>query len=90
MPGAAPNAASLSNRIDPLLTIDSGATWDLNSTSQSIGQLSATGSVTLGSDATKTLTTTGGSASGVISGAGNLKVTAGSVLTLTGANTYSG
>ncbi|MFM8507084.1 MAG: beta strand repeat-containing protein, partial [Actinomycetota bacterium] len=63
------------------VTIYSGATWDLNSTSQSIGQLSATGSVTLGSDATKTLTTTGGSASGVISGAGNLKVTAGSVLT---------
>ncbi|NBU07384.1 MAG: hypothetical protein EBT38_06875 [Acidimicrobiia bacterium] len=71
------------------VTVQSGATWDLNGTSQTIDQLSASGSVTLGTDATKTLQTNGGSASGVISGSGNLKVSSGT-LTLTGTNTYSG
>jgi autotransporter-associated beta strand protein len=72
------------------ITVDLGATWDLNDTNQSIDQLSASGSVALGSDSSKTFTTAGGFASGVISGAGNLKITSGDVLTLTGSNTYTG
>jgi autotransporter-associated beta strand protein len=67
-----------------------GATWDLNSTEQSVDQLSAEGSIELGLDETKMLITTGGSVSGEISGAGNLKIVCCNVLTLTGTNTFTG
>ena len=72
------------------VTVSSGATWDLNSTSQSADQLSAAGSIALGIDATKMLITTGGSVSGEISGAGNLKIVCCNVMTLTGTNTFTG
>jgi autotransporter-associated beta strand protein len=84
--GAA-NAISSSSAVN----VASGATFNLNSNSDTIGSLAGAGSVTLGSatltagaDATST------TFSGVVSGTGNLTKTGAGNLTLSGANTYSG
>ena len=73
------------------LTVATGATFDLNNFSQSIGSLAGAGSVTLG---TATLITgddnTGTDFSGVISGGGSLTKVGTGTLTLTGLNTYDG
>ncbi|MFM9968850.1 MAG: autotransporter domain-containing protein [Burkholderiales bacterium] len=73
------------------VTVAAGATLDLNSNNQAIGSLAGGGNVTLG-----TATLTAGAANtsttffGVISGTGGLSKAGTGVLTLSGANTYSG
>jgi len=74
------------------MTLNSGATLDLNSFSESIGLLSGAGSVTLGS---ATLTIGGANSSstffsGPISGAGNVVKAGPGSLTLSGSSTYTG
>ena len=73
------------------VSVASGATFDLNSLSATIGSLTGAGSVTLGSG---TLTTGGDNTSttfsGVISGGGGLTKTGSGVFTVSGTNTYSG
>ncbi|PWK89704.1 autotransporter-associated beta strand repeat-containing protein [Fulvimonas soli] len=79
---------------DSAITVNAGATLDLNDNSQSIGSLAGAGGVTLGGNGA-TLLTTGGddtstTFSGVISGAGGLVKTGTGTFTLSGANTYAG
>ena len=73
------------------LTVAAGAAFDIAGSSQTLGSISGDGSVLLGGG---TLTTGANNASsvfgGVISGNGSLVKTGSGVLTLTGANTYSG
>jgi outer membrane autotransporter protein len=73
------------------LAVATGATFDLNNFSQSIGSLAGAGSVTLG---TATLTTgndnTSTDFSGVISGVGGLTKVGAGMQTLSGKNTYAG
>ena len=73
------------------VTVGASGTIDLNSLSANLGSIAGSGAITLGSG---TLTVGGnGSASnfsGIISGAGGLTKTAGQVLTLSGANSYTG
>ncbi len=73
------------------VTISAGATFNLNSFNQTVGNLSGPGSGTLGSG---TLTVSGGTTDtfgGSISGMGGITSQgAGTVLILTGSNTYTG
>ena len=73
------------------VTVSSGATYDLNNLSDSIGSLAGAGSVTLG---TATLTAGGDNTSttfsGIVSETGNLVKEGTGTLTLSNANTYSG
>lgn len=73
------------------VTVASGALFDLNSFSETVGSVAGGGDITLGS---ATLTTGGNGASttysGAISGTGALTKTGAGVMTLSGANTYSG
>jgi fibronectin-binding autotransporter adhesin len=73
------------------VSVASGATFDLNGFNQSIGTLWGGGNVALGS-ATLTTGSDDGSAllSGVISGTGGLVKDGAGMLTLTGANSYTG
>ncbi len=74
------------------LTVNSGGTFDLNSTNQGVQDLSGAGNITLG---TATLSVTPSSPSttfsGTIGGIGGVtKLGAGTTLNLTGVNTYGG
>jgi len=64
--------------------------FDLNNFNQSVGTLTGTGSVTLGSAVLTTDTTTNATFSGVITGTGSLVKSNTSVFTLSGLNTYMG
>ena len=85
--------AAATNRLSAAsdLTVDSGAVLDLGGFSQTIGSLSGSGRVDLGAG---TLTAGGSGAStifrGVLAGSGGLHKTGAGILTLAGANTYSG
>ena len=85
--------AGAANAFSPFsaFTVASGATLNLASLNQTIGSLAGAGSVTLGS---ASLTTgndnTSTTFSGVISGAGGLAKIGNGILTLTGANTFTG
>lgn len=75
------------------VTINSGATLALNDFSQTANNLSGTGSITLGSQASTALTannTADTTFAGAISGSGSLTKTGASQLTLSGTNTYTG
>lgn len=73
------------------VSVSGGATLDLNNFNQSVGSISGTGTVTLG---TATLTTgnsnTSTTFSGSIQGAGGLTKIGTGTTTLSGANTYTG
>ncbi|SDN71790.1 autotransporter-associated beta strand repeat-containing protein/T5SS/PEP-CTERM-associated repeat-containing protein, partial [Ensifer sp. YR511] len=73
------------------LTVEGGATFDLDGNDQGVGALSGSGTVALGS---ATLTVGNGDASstfrGVIGGAGGLAKADSGTITLSGDNTYSG
>jgi fibronectin-binding autotransporter adhesin len=70
-------------------TVDAGATLDPNGNSIEIKNLEGTGSVKLGTNPAATLTLDSALFGGVISGAGRVEA-ARSVISLVGANTYSG
>jgi len=72
------------------LNIASGATFDLNDNTQTIGALSGSGKVKLGSGALTTDTDDDSSFSGVISGTGSFTKDGTGTLTLSGNNTYTG
>ncbi|HEY1936170.1 MAG TPA: Hint domain-containing protein [Acetobacteraceae bacterium] len=72
------------------VTVDSGATLNVNSFAQTIGDLSGAGAITLGSATLTVGTSNSTTFSGVISGAGTLVKQGSGTLTLTGADSYSG
>lgn len=78
-------------RLGSALTIESGATFNLNNFSQTIGSLAGAGNVTLG---TSTLNTGGDNSSttfaGSISGTGAVNKNGTGTMTLTGASSYGG
>ena len=84
---------SIANAFSALggMSVASGATFDLNGLSQTVGSLSGAGNVTLGN---ATLATGGNGSSslfsGVISGGGSLVKNGAGTLVLTGANAYTG
>lgn len=67
-----------------------GGTFDLNGINQTIGFFTGSGNVTLGSATLTVGDATSGSYSGVISGSGGLTKQGSSLLTLTGAHSYTG
>ena len=85
--------AGAANTLSPnsAVTVNSGASLNLNNFSQVIGSLAGAGNTSLGS---ATLATGGNNAStsysGVIDGTGALTKTGSGTFTLSGANTYSG
>ncbi len=72
-------------------TIDAGSTLDLDNYDQTLGGLSGSGSIVLGSAGLSVIQSSSGSTySGAISGSGSLTKLGNSLLTLTGSNSYSG
>ncbi len=76
------------------ITVASGATLDLNGKNQTVDQLTGAGAVQTGAAGGNTLTAgsanSSGTFSGIIAGAGGLAQAGAGILTLTGANTYTG
>ncbi|WP_179038428.1 autotransporter-associated beta strand repeat-containing protein [Limnobaculum xujianqingii] len=72
------------------VTVNSGATLDLNNFNQQANNLSGGGSITLGSAALTANNSTDTAFGGVISGTGNLIKDSTGTLTLSGINTYQG
>ncbi|MBP6863632.1 MAG: autotransporter-associated beta strand repeat-containing protein [Candidatus Didemnitutus sp.] len=72
------------------LTINNGATFDLNGVTDTVGTLSGSGNLTLGAGALTTIMGSAETFSGVISGSGAFTKDGGSTLTLSGNNTYTG
>ena len=73
------------------VTVNSGANWNLNNFSDTVGSLAGAGNVQLGS-ATLTVGANNSSTtySGLMSGTGNLTKTGTGTFTLTGGNTFNG
>ena len=73
------------------VTVASGATYNLNNYSDSVGSIAGAGNITLGSGAlTAGADNTSTTFSGVISGTGSLTKSGSGTLVLSGADTYSG
>lgn len=73
------------------LRVEPGGTFDLNDYNQTVGSLSGSGSVTLGTGTLTTNITSGSSTfSGVISETGNVVKTGGGTMIFSGTNTYEG
>ena len=72
------------------VSVATGATLDLNGYKQTIGGLSGSGTVSLGSVTLTVNNTSDSPFDGVISGTGGLTKSGSGTLTLTGANTYTG
>ncbi len=70
--------------------VATGATFDLNGSTETVGNLSGEGAVTLGAGALTLNQSTADTFSGVMSGSGSLTKAGAGTLTLTGANNYSG
>ncbi|RZJ25812.1 MAG: autotransporter domain-containing protein [Haliea sp.] len=70
--------------------VATGATFDLNGSTETVGNLSGDGAVTLGAGALTLNQSTASTFSGVMSGSGSLTKAGAGTLTLTGANNYSG
>ncbi|WP_411886815.1 autotransporter-associated beta strand repeat-containing protein, partial [Polaromonas sp. YR568] len=70
--------------------VATGATFDLNGSTETVGNLSGEGAVTLGAGALTLNQSTASTFSGVMSGSGSLTKAGAGTLTLTGANNYSG
>lgn len=73
-----------------LLTVNAGATADLNGHNTTVGGITGAGKISLGSDTLKLNQTTNQIFSGVIDGSGGLNKDGIGVLTLLSANTYTG
>lgn len=70
--------------------VATGATFDLNGSTETVGNLSGEGSVTLGAGALTLNQSTASTFSGVMSGSGSLTKAGSGKVTLTGASNYTG
>jgi autotransporter-associated beta strand protein len=96
MVSAGPLNVGINNAIgsSSAVTVNSGATLNLNTYSDTVGSIAGGGSLNLGTTNASTLTAGGNNTSttfsGVISGSGNLTKTGAGTLTLSGSNNYTG